>query len=143
MNAHIADPSVLEPVARNPEAAPAAAPAAAATTVAPAAAPDTEDQEDLVLRFQKPYSFEGETYTEVDLSGLEDLSAADLCKVGKMVKKIDGVDPIAEMSLPYAIFMAARVTGKPLEFFQQLPAREAVKLKNLVVGFLYGEVGEE
>ena len=39
--------------------------------------------------------------------------------------------------------MAARVTGKPLEFFQQLPAREAVKLKNLVVGFLYGEVGEE
>ena len=79
----------------------------------------------------------------MDLSGLEDLSAADLCKVGKMVKKTDGLDPIAEMSLPYAIFMAARVTGKPLEFFQQLPAREAVKLKNLVVGFLYGEVGEE
>lgn len=129
MNAHIADPSVLT-AAQKPEEA-------------PAAAHDTEDQEDLVLRFQKPYSFEGETYTEVDLSGLEDLSAADLCKVGKMVKKIDGVDPIAEMSLPYAIFMAARVTGKPLEFFQQLPAREAVKLKNLVVGFLYGEVGEE
>lgn len=130
MNAHIADPNVLDPAAQKPEEA-------------PAAARDTEDQEDLVLRFKKPYSFEGETYTEVDLSGLEDLSAADLCKVGKMVKKIDGVDPIAEMSLPYAIYMAARVTGKPLEFFQQLPAREAVKLKNLVVGFLYGEVGEE
>lgn len=128
MNAHIADPSVLD--ARKPEDA-------------PAADPNTEDQEDLVLRFQKPYSFEGETYTEVDLSGLEDLSAADLCKVGKMVKKIDGVDPIAEMSLPYAIFMAARVTGKPLEFFQQLPAREAIKLKNLVAGFLYGGDGEE
>ena len=134
MNAHISDYNILDAAARKPEAAPAA------TT---AAAHDTEDQEDLVLRFQKPYSFEGETFTEVDLSGLEDLSAADLCKVGKMVKKIDGVDPIAEMSLPYAIFMAARVTGKPLEFFQQLPAREAVKLKNLVVGFLYGEVGEE
>lgn len=80
---------------------------------------------------------------EVDLSGLEDLSAADLCKVGKMVKKIDGVDPIAEMSLPYAIFMAARVTGKPLEFFQQLPAREAIKLKTLVAGFLFGGDGEE
>ena len=133
MNAHISDPNVLDPTAQNPQN----------FELTPAAAPDTEDQEDLVLRFKKPYSFEGETYTEVDLSGLEDLSAADLCKVGKMVKKIDGVDPIAEMSLPYAIFMAARVTGKPLEFFQQLPAREAVKLKNLVVGFLYGEVGEE
>ena len=133
MNAHISDPNVLEPAAQNPQN----------FELTPAAAPDTEDQEDLVLRFQKPYSFEGETYTEVDLSGLEDLSAADLCKVGKMVKKIDGVDPIAEMSLPYAIFMAARVTGKPLEFFQQLPAREAIKLKNLVAGFLYGGDGEE
>lgn len=130
MNAHIADPNVLDAAARKPAAAPAAAPAA-------------EDQEDLVLRFKKPYTFEGETYTEVDLSGLEDLSAADLCKVGKMVKKDNGVDPIAEMSLPYAIYMAARVTGKPLEFFQQLPAREAVKLKNLVAGFLYGGDGEE
>ena len=133
MNAHISDPNVLEPAAQNPQN----------FELTPAAAPDTEDQEDLVLRFKKPYSFEGETYTEVDLSGLEDLSAADLCKVGKMVKKIDGVDPIAEMSLPYAIFMAARVTGKPLEFFQQLPAREAIKLKNLVAGFLYGGDGEE
>ena len=133
MNAHISDPNVLEPAAQNPQN----------FELTPAAAPDTEDQEDLVLRFQKPYSFEGETYTEVDLSGLEDLSAADLCKVGKMVKKIDGVDPIAEMSLPYAIYMAARVTGKPLEFFQQLPAREAIKLKNLVAGFLYGGDGEE
>ena len=133
MNAHIADPNVLDPAAQNPQN----------FELTPAAAPDTEDQEDLVLRFKKPYSFEGETYTEVDLSGLEDLSAADLCKVGKMVKKIDGVDPIAEMSLPYAIYMAARVTGKPLEFFQQLPAREAIKLKNLVAGFLYGGDGEE
>lgn len=133
MNAHIADPNVLDPAAQNPQN----------FELTPAAAPDTEDQEDLVLRFKKPYSFEGETFTEVDLSGLEDLSAADLCKVGKMVKKIDGVDPIVEMSLPYAIFMAARVTGKPLEFFQQLPAREAVKLKNLVAGFLYGGDGEE
>ena len=133
MNAHISDPNVLDPAAQNPQN----------FELTPAAAPDTEDQEDLVLRFKKPYSFEGETYTEVDLSGLEDLSAADLCKVGKMVKKIDGVDPIAEMSLPYAIFMAARVTGKPLEFFQQLPAREAIKLKNLVAGFLYGGDGEE
>ena len=138
MNAHISDPNVLDAAAQKPEEAPAAT-----TAAAPAAAHDTEDQEDLVLRFKKPYSFEGESYTEVDLSGLEDLSAADLCKVGKMVKKTDGLDPIAEMSLPYAIYMAARVTGKPIEFFQQLPAREAIKLKNLVAGFLYGGDGEE
>lgn len=133
MNAHISDPSVLT-VAQKPGDTPAAA------TVA---ATNTEDQEDLVLRFKKPYSFEGETYTEVDLSGLEDVSAADLCKVGKLAKKDNGVDPIPEMSLSYAIYMAARVTGKPIEFFQRLPAQEAIKLKNLVAGFLYGGDGEE
>lgn len=133
MNAHISDPSVLT-VAQKPEDAPAAATAAAT---------NTEDQADLVLRFKKPYSFEGETYTEVDLRGLEDVSAADLCKVGKLAKKDNGVDPIPEMSLSYAIYMAARVTGKPIEFFQRLPAQEAIKLKNLVTGFLYGGDGEE
>ena len=118
MNAHIADPSVLT-AAQKPGDASAAA--AAAPTAAPAAAPDTEDQEDLVLRFKKPYSFEGETYTEVDLSGLEDLSAADLCKVGKMVKKIDGVDPIAEMSLPYAILWRPGSPASPWSFSSSCP----------------------
>ena len=133
MNAHISDPNVLDAAAQNPQN----------FEQHPRSCPRHRGPGGPGPPLQKPYSFEGETYTEVDLSGLEDLSAADLCKVGKMVKKIDGVDPIAEMSLPYAIFMAARVTGKPLEFFQQLPAREAIKLKNLVTGFLYGEVGEE
>ena len=38
---------------------------------------DTEP-EDLVLRFGKPYKFGGQEYTEVDLSGLEDVTAGVL-----------------------------------------------------------------
>ena len=90
MNAHISDPNVLDPTAQNPQN----------FELTPAAAPDTEDQEDLVLRFKKPYFFEGETYTEVDLSGLEDLSAADLCKVGKMVKRSTGWTPSPRCPCP-------------------------------------------
>ncbi len=124
MNAEIADPKALDALNEKNGAV-------------------SEAEEELILRFKKPYSFEGQSYTEVDLSGLEEISAADLCRVAKFVKKETGADPIPEMSMPYAIQMAVRVTGKPIEFFQRLPAREAIKLKNLVAGFLYGGDGEE
>ena len=82
----------------------------------------------LVMKLDKPFTFEGQTYTEVDLSGLEDTTAADLQAV--------------EMTLEYAKFMAARVAHLPLEFFERLPAKEAIKLKGIVVGFLYGGAGD-
>ena len=94
----------------------------------------------LVMKLDKPFTFEGQTYTEVDLSGLEDTTAADLQAVGRFVtKKNPAANPATvEMTLEYAQFMAARVAHLPLEFFERLPAKEAIKLKGIVVGFLYG-----
>jgi hypothetical protein len=103
-----------------------------------------EDQEEsLVLKFRRPYKFEGVEYGEVDLSGLEDMTAADLCAVERILKKKGIVDPLMEMSLPMACQLASRASGKPVEFFEQIPAREATRLKNLVTGFLYGGDGED
>ena len=45
------------------------------------------------------------------------------------------------MEMGYCELLAARVTGKPLEFFQRLPARDAIALKSKIVGFLYGGDG--
>ena len=81
-----------------------------------------EDQEEsLILKFRKPYKFEGKEYTEVDLSALEDMTAEDLCAVGKIMTKLGIVNPVAEMTVDYAIYMAARASGKPVEFFKGLP----------------------
>ena len=98
----------------------------------------------LVMKLDKPFTFEGQTYTEVDLSGLEDTTAADLQAVGRFVtKKNPAANPATvEMTLEYAQFMAARVAHLPLEFFERLPAKEAIKLKGIVVGFLYGGAGD-
>ena len=97
---------------------------------------DTEP-EDLVLRFGKPYKFGGQEYTEVDLSGLEN--------VGKIAaKKNPGMNPaLQEMSLTFCTYLAQRVAKLPLEFFTGLPAKEAIKLKTLVTNFLYGGDGED
>ena len=108
---------------------------------------DTEatEPEDLVLRFAKPYKFGGQEYTEVDLSGLEDVTAGVLENVGKIAaKKNPGMNPaLQEMSLTFCTYLAQRVAKLPLEFFTGLPAKEAIKLKTLVTNFLYGGDGED
>lgn len=101
--------------------------------------------ESLVLRFGQPYIFDGREYTEVDLSGLEDVTAGVLESVGKIVsKKNPGMNPaLLEMSMPFCNHLAQRVAGLTLEFFTKLPAKEAIKLKAMVTNFLYGGDGED
>ena len=117
------------------------------TTRAQGGTEDGEDTEleDLVLRFGKPYKFGGQEYTEVDLSGLEDVTAGVLESVGKITaKKNPGMNPaLQEMSLTFCTCLAQRVAKLPLEFFTGLPAKEAIKLKTMVTGFLYGGDGED
>lgn len=114
---------------------------------AQAGAEDGEDTEpeDLILRFAKPYKFGGQEYTEVDLSGLEDVTAGVLESVGKITaKKNPGMNPaLQEMSLTFCAYLAQRVAKLPLEFFTGLPAKEAIKLKAMVTNFLYGGDGED
>ena len=102
------------------------------------------EDNDLVMKLDKPFTFEGQTYTEVDLSGLEDATAADLKAVARIATKKNpaGNPATVEMTLEYAQFMAARVAHLPLEFFEHLPAKEAIKLKGIVVGFLYAGDGD-
>lgn len=113
------------------------------TALAPAPQAEEPEDDSLILKFRKPYKFEGVEYTEVDLSAMEDMTAADLCAVGKIMNKLGIVNPVAEMTVDYAIYMAARASGKPVEFFQGLPPKESIKLKNMVTGFLYGGDGED
>lgn len=102
------------------------------------------EKKEHVIQFSKPFVFEGKTYEEIDLSGMEELKAADLKAVGRIVgKQNPGANPgLLEMTLDYAIQIAVRVTEEPIEFFEALPANEAMKLKSEVVGFLYGGDGD-
>jgi hypothetical protein len=92
---------------------------------------------DYSIKFKKPYSFEGAEFTEVDLSGLESLTAKDLMEADKQFTATGQVAAVNEMSLGYACIIAARVSKKPVEFFENLPAQEAIKVKNTVSSFFY------
>ncbi len=105
-------------------------------------APEAEQQEGgspYLVEFQKPFVFEGASYKSIDLSGLEEISAADMIAVNKMIERGGTVNILPEMSLEYACLISSRVSGQPVEFFKALPPRDALKVKNRVTGFLFGE----
>lgn len=98
---------------------------------------EAEDNPYLVV-FKTPFIFEKTRYESVDLSGLEDLNAADMIAVNKIIERGGTVNVLPEMSLEYACLISSRASGMPVEFFKALPPQEALKVKNRVTNFLYG-----
>ena len=74
----------------------------------------------------------------MDLSGLEDLSARDMIQTQRTMERSGSINVLPEMSLEYACIFASKATDLPPEFFQELPPREAIKVKNRVTNFFYG-----
>ena len=95
--------------------------------------------DELIIKFRKPFNFEGETFQELDLHGLEDLRGRDLTAIEKAFNKTGVSSFVPESTTTYAKIVATKVTGLPAEFFEDLPVGEIEKIKNAVVGFFYKE----
>lgn len=93
----------------------------------------------LIIYLKTPYIFEGKKYKEIDLTGLENIKTSDLIAVNKAIEKAGNTSYMPEMTLEFSCFLAAKATHKPIEFYQNLPPKIAMKIKNRVIGFLYGE----
>ncbi len=98
-----------------------------------------EEENPYLVVFRHPFVFEGVSYDSIDLTGLENLSAADMIAVNKIIERGGTVNTMPEMSLEYACLISARASGQPIEFFKALPPRDAIKIKRCVTIFLYGE----
>lgn len=77
----------------------------------------------LVVQWKRPYTFEGHSYTEVDLIGLDTLTIQDAIETQKQLfgrNELAG-SMLSETTMSFACAIAARVSGKPIEFFQMMP----------------------
>lgn len=92
---------------------------------------------DMYVKFSKPYNFEDEVFEGLDLSGLSNLKASDLNDIEKKYYKTGVASFTPENTTTYAMIVAQKVTGLPVEFFQQLPIKYMYKIKNRVVNFFY------
>lgn len=90
----------------------------------------------LLIKLNRPHQFEGETYSEIDLSGLEELTTVDLLDADKQFAASESFSFMNEMSLGYLIIVASKATKKPVEFFEQMAASNVLKVKNCVMTFL-------
>ena len=98
-----------------------------------------EEQESTKIKFTKTYLFEGESIGEIDMGGLENMTANDMIKANKVLNTSGNFSVLQEMTLEDALVIASSATGRPIEFFKGLCPRDAIKVKNSVGSFFFGE----
>ncbi len=96
-------------------------------------------KEENVLKLSKVYDFEGHKVSEIDMSGLEDITANDMIKANKVLNSSGNVTVLPETNLEYTLVIAASATDYPIEFYKTLKPKDAIKVKNLVTSFFFGE----
>lgn len=99
------------------------------------AAMKREGKDLYVIPLKKPITFEGKTYDSIDLTGLENIRAADMIAINRRLARM-GIE-VQENSLEYALYMAAEASSFPIEFFEQLKCSVAMKVKTCVMLFLF------
>ncbi len=103
------------------------------------AAAEMESISPYEVKFARPYTFEGKTYNSINLEGLETMSSKDMRDAESWLTKKGIVSAAPEMSIEYVNFIASRVTDLPIEFFEGLHPKNAIKVKNRVTNFFYSE----
>lgn len=92
-----------------------------------------------VIKLSRTYDFEGEKIKEIDMSGLEEITANDMIKANKVLNNNGTVTVLPETNLEYTLIIAASASGLPIEFFKILVPKDAMKVKNRVTSFFFGE----
>lgn len=104
----------------------------------PSPAEETDITPDTVVKFTRSYSFEGKSYSEVDLAGMDDLTAKDMMEAEKYLFKTGTVSALPDQAVGYVCFIASKISDQPIEFFMGLSPRDMNRVKNKVTGFFYG-----
>ena len=92
-----------------------------------------------IVKLSKTYDFEGEKVPQIDFSGLENITADDMIRANKVLSTSGTVSILPENDLHYTLIIAASATGLPIEFFKALKPKDAIRVKNTVTSFFYGE----
>ena len=67
------------------------------------------------------------------------LTTKDMIKANKVLQSNGTFSAVPEMTMEYAVVIAASATGIPVEFYNNLSPRDAIKPKTKVTGFFFGE----
>lgn len=101
------------------------------------AASSAMKKQSLIVKLYDPYLFDGQEVTEIDLSGLYDMTAEDMFAVDEQMRRLGYSGQNPEITRQYALLTTAKLNDKPWEWCNRMKARDAVRIKNVVSGFFY------
>lgn len=87
--------------------------------------------------FSKPYEFEGETYEFIEYD-LDSLKGKDIAEVKRQFNRAGNFAAVPAADSEFCALILAKVSKKPLEFFNDLPAKDYCALTQEVGNFLLG-----
>lgn len=85
--------------------------------------------------FKKPYEFEDVTYIELDYD-LDALTGADISAAKRQWAAAGNFSPLPTTDADFCVYILAKVTKKPIEFFTEMPARDYCGITQQVSNFL-------
>lgn len=94
-------------------------------------------EELLKLKLGDPFLFDGEEVAEINLEGLFELTAGDLCAIDRQMMARGYSGTRMDTTRQYAMLAAARVNDKPWEWLDRMKARDSILLRDMVSAFFY------
>ena len=93
-----------------------------------------------IVNLPEPHIFEGKTYTEIDLFGLENLTTEDMGAAELMFTRMGYTDPVKEFNTVFCLILASYAINQPYEFFKNMKMYNATKIKERVSAFLFKKI---
>ena len=92
------------------------------------------------VELTREYDFDGERIRKVDLSGLKELTTVDGTEIDQVMERMNHEPRNKFRDLTYTKHIAMRVTGLPVEFFNNLIWKDMERIKNrITLYFLFQE----
>lgn len=93
-----------------------------------------KENKGLLMELDKPYSYNGKKYKEVEFTGADTITGMDMTMAENEVAATGVVVTAPGNNFLYCCLMAARASGLDKEFFTKLPICEMTKIHTMVNG---------
>lgn len=85
--------------------------------------------------FNPPYVFEGDTFEKIECD-LDSLKGSDIAAVKRQFAQMGNFAAVPSADSEFCALILARLCKQPLEFFNEMPARDYCALTQEVSNFL-------
>lgn len=104
-----------------------------------------EAAEKIVVELSTPYTFEGQEYTEIDITKIQEMTIKDAIDIQSQLfseQEVAGM-VVSETTTAFTRALAAKASGLPIEFFKLAPRNVSRKISQTVRGFINTENNTE